>query len=106
MDGDSTLFPDQFDFYRIGLSFFFQRGELRIDDSRISVGIDGFVATGFDNHHSAVKSFLRVKRTVFHPCLINPVEGPDPFRFVILLTFWEGGRIGSLFLGLDTQLGT
>jgi hypothetical protein len=76
-----------------------------IDCSGISVRGDCCVATGFYCHHSGVKSFLIVKRTVFHPCLINPVKGPDSLLRVILLTFWDGGGFGCLFLRLDTQLG-
>ena len=105
MDGDSTLFFDQFDFDWISLSVLLLGDDLCIDCSGISVRGDCCVATGFYGHHSSVKSFLIVKRTVFHPSLINSAKGPDPLLCVILLTFLDGGRFGCLFLRLDTQLG-
>ena len=106
MDGDRALFFDQFDFDWISLSVLLLGGDFCIDCSGISVRGDCCVATGFYGHQGSVKSFLIVKRSVFHPCLINPVEGPDPLLCVILLTFWDGGGFGGLFLRLDTQLGT
>src|SRR4030042_3255301 len=105
MDGEGTFFLDQFDFDWISLSVFFLGDDLCLDCSGISIRRDRCIATGFYGHQSSVKSFLMVKRTVFHPRLINLVERPDPFLCVILLTFWKGGRFGLLFLRLDTQLG-
>src|SRR4030042_3685091 len=106
MDGEGTFFLDQFDFDWISLSVLFLGDDLCLDCSGISVRRDRCIATGFYGHNSGVKSFLMVKRTVFYPCLINSVEGPDPFLCVILLTFGNRGTLWCLFLLLHTQLGT